>query len=126
MVHLSAAGDSVNRELHAELIDSVESGPAAAFMVMGLLGTVLGILLLSIGLWRARVAPRWAAPALLAFLIVEFVGTAISDWASQVAGLLFLSAFVALAVTIWHSPRVTWQTGYEQSDTGHPAPATAS
>jgi len=112
MVQLSMADDSDNRELYADLLESVESGPAAIFMAMGLLGTVVGILLLSIALWRARVAPRWAAPALWAFLAVEFVGTAFSHWASLVSVILYLAAFSALAAEVLRRPRTQW------SDTG--------
>lgn len=50
MVLLSMAADSANREVRAELLQAVESGPTAVFMIMGLIGTDLGILLLSIGL----------------------------------------------------------------------------
>ncbi len=108
MVQLSMADDAANRELHANLLESVESGPAVIFMAMGLLGTVVGILLLSIALWRARVTPRWAAPALWAFLVVEFVGTAFSDWASLVSVVLYLAAFSALAAEVLRRPRTQW------------------
>ena len=115
MVQLSMATDTVNRSVHAEILREVESGPAVAFMAMGLLGTVLGILVLSIGLWRAHVGPRWVAPMLGAFLVVEFAGTAVTDWASQVAVLLFGIALVTLAAAIWRTPERLWQTGLDTS-----------
>jgi hypothetical protein len=111
MVHLEMAPDTVNRNLFATVLEQVDSGPAVAFMAMGLLGTVLGILLLSIGLFRAHVAPRWVGPALWAFLVVEFAGSAISDWSSHLATILYAAAFLALAATIWRSPTAGWQTG---------------
>jgi hypothetical protein len=113
MVQLSMAGDAANRGVHADILRSVESGPAVTFMVMGLLGTVLGMLLLSIGLWRARVMPRWVAPALWAFLVVEFAGTAVSDWAAPVSGVLYLVALGALGVTVWRTPLDRWRTERE-------------
>ena len=108
LVHLSMAADAQNRAAHAAVVEAVESGPAVPFLVMGLLGTVLGILLLAIGLWRARIAPRWVGPALGAFLVVEFAGQAISQWASLLSVVLYLVAFTALAVTIWRSPAGAW------------------
>ena len=39
-------------------------------------GTVVGTLVLSIGVFRAQVGPRWVGPALWAFLLLEFVGSA--------------------------------------------------
>lgn len=104
MVQVTMAADEANRPVHAETLTQVESGPAVAFMAMGLLGTVLGILLLAIGLWRAHVAPRWAGPVLGAFLVIEFAGSAISDWASLVSVVLYVAAFTGLAVTIWRGP----------------------
>ena len=110
MVQLSMAADEPNRAAHAAILESVEAGPAVAFMAMGLLGTVLGILLLAIGLWRASVGPRWVPLALGAFLVVEFVGSNLTEWASSLAVLLYVVSFGALAVTIWRSPIEDWQT----------------
>ncbi len=126
MVQLTMAGDEANRAVHADTLTGVESGPAVAFMAMGLIGTVLGILLLAIGLWRARVSPRWVAPVLGAFLVVEFAGQSVSEWASQVSIVLYLAAFTALAVTIWRSPAEDWAsgTGVAQAPVSEPAPAT--
>lgn len=89
-----------------KVIDSIESGPAVAFMAMGLLGTVLGLLLLGIALFRSRLVPRWIPVALWAFLVVEFVGTALSEWASPAAGALYLAAFGALALQLIAPARV--------------------
>lgn len=118
MVHLEMAADAANRGTHAAIMEQVEAGPAVAFMAMGLLGTVLGLLLLSIGVFRGRVAPRWVGPALWAFLVVEFAGSAISDWSSHLAGILYAAAFLALAVAVWQSPASDWATG----QTGAPEP----
>lgn len=113
MVQLSMAADEVNRAAHAQILTEVESGPAVAFMAMGLLGTVLGILLLAVGLWRARVEPRWVPPVLGAFLVVEFAGSALTDWSAYVSVVLYVLAFGALAATVWRSPDELWQTAAE-------------
>jgi hypothetical protein len=106
---LAMAADSPHRAIHADLLEQIESGPAAVFMAMGLLGTVLGILLLGIGLFRARVVPRWVPIMLWAFLVVEFAGSALSEWASSVAGVLYLVALTAIAVAVWRSPISSWE-----------------
>lgn len=113
MVQLSMAADEANRAVHAEILTDVESGPAVVFMAMGLLGTVLGILLLAIGLWRSRVEPRWVGPVLGAFLVIEFAGSALTEWSAYVSGVLYVLAFGALAATMWRSPVELWQTGVE-------------
>lgn len=112
LVYLAAAHDAANRSVHADLVAAAESGPAIPFMVMGLAGTVLGILLLAIGLWRARVAPRWVGPVLGAFLLAEFAGSAISDWSSQLAVALYVAAFGALAVTVWRTSEDSWRSSH--------------
>lgn len=108
MLQLEMAGDAANRAVHAQMLEQLESGPAVAFMVMGLLGTVLGLLLLSIGLFRAGVGPRWVGPALWAFLAIEFAGSAISEWSSHLSVIAYTAAFFVLAATTWRSPEETW------------------
>lgn len=56
---LAMAQDTANLPVHAEILAAGESGVALPFMAMGPLGTVLGIILLAVGLWRAHVGPRW-------------------------------------------------------------------
>lgn len=107
-MQLEMAADPANRDAHAAILEALESGPAVMFMAMGLLGTVLGILLLSIGLFRAHLGPRWIGPALWAFLVVEFAGSAVSDWSLHLAGLLFTVSLGALAVVVWRTPEATW------------------
>jgi hypothetical protein len=109
MAMLAMAADAPNRAVHADLLEQIESGPAAVFIVMGLLGTVVGILLLGIGLFRARVVARWVPILLWAFLAVEFAGSALSEWASSVSGVLYLIAFTAIATAIWRSPNSSWE-----------------
>jgi hypothetical protein len=125
LVSLAMAPDVVHRSAHAAVLEAVESGPAVAFMAMGLLGTVLGLLLLASGLWRARARPRWAGPALGAFLVIEFVGTAVSDWAAPLAGALYVATLLVLAVTVSRSPVRLWRA--ESDDASAPlAPEVAA
>lgn len=101
LVSVTMVAEGGNREPYGAVLDEFQSSPAMAFAAMGLLGTVLGVLLLAIGLWRSRVGPRWVPAALGAFLVVEFVGASITEWASVLAGAMYLAAFTALALTIW-------------------------
>lgn len=106
---VSMAQSGADRDASAVALAHSLSSPAGLFSAMGLLGTVFGLLLLTIGLWRSVVAPRWVAPALAAFLLVEFVGTSLTPWASAAGGALYLAAFGALAATIWRSPDAQWE-----------------
>ncbi|MDO5735258.1 MAG: hypothetical protein Q4P15_02160 [Propionibacteriaceae bacterium] len=73
----------------------------AAPAPMGLLGTVFGILVLAVGLFRSRVVPRWVPAALWLFLLLEFVGSSISEWAVLVSGVFYVVALGGAAVTLW-------------------------
>ncbi len=100
LTQLALAGDAADRAAMADVVDRVETGPVVAFMAMGLLGTVLGLLLLSIGLFRTRAVPRWVPAALWAFLVVEFIGTGLTEWATPAAGVLYLAAFCGTALAL--------------------------
>ena len=103
------ASDQDNRELYADLIEDFESSPFMIFAAAGLIGTVLGVLLLSIGLWRSRVTARWVPATLWAFLVIEFVGTALSDYATYAALACLALAFGELARVVWTSSRLDWE-----------------
>lgn len=98
---LAMAG-SPERVAMGDVVTAIESGPAVVFMAMGLLGTVFGLLLLGVALYRSRTVPRWVPVTLWAFLLVEFVGTNVSDWASPAAGALYVAALGGLAVELLH------------------------
>lgn len=105
LVTVLMARDSAHRAVHAGLLEQIESTPALmVFAAAGLLGTVLAFLLLGIGLWRSRVVPRWVAAALLAFLVVEFVGTAFTELAGYLGLSCLVVAFGALALHVWRAP----------------------
>lgn len=129
LITLQMAEDEANRELYAGLLEDFESSPMMAFAAAGLIGTVLGLLLLSIGLFRARVVPRWVPALIWVFLVVEFVGTSLSDYAVYVSLLALAIAFGALAVHARQTPRHDWDVaeshdalpGDRYSATGTPA-----
>lgn len=104
MAYLVMAHDEANRAVHAALFTSIEGSPAMVFAVAGLVGTVLGMLLLGIGLFRTRTGPVWVGPAIWAFLVVEFVGAGVTEYASHLAALLFGAAFFAIAEVIRRGP----------------------
>lgn len=116
MVQLTMAADVSNRDVHAAVLERLEAGPALAFMVMGLVGTVLGLLLLSIAVFRAGLGPRWVGPVLWVFLIVEFAGSAVSEWSSHLATLLYVASFLALASTVRRSDAEAWTVSLPSSE----------
>lgn len=108
LLTIQMAADQTHHSTHAAVLDAFASSPAGIFSLMGLLGTVLGLIMLTVGIWRVRLGPRWVAPALAAFIVLEFVGAAISPIAGLVAGALYVAAFVTLAHTARRSPTESW------------------
>lgn len=115
LIYLMMARDHSHRAVQTDLYDKIQNSPVMLFSLIGLVGTVVGLLLLSIGLFRSRAVPVWVGPAVWAFLLVEFVGTAFSSYASYLSVLLLGAAFFAIAGVL-RSPS-------ERSAT--PVPATA-
>jgi hypothetical protein len=99
---LDMAKDPANHDAHAAVLAAGESGVLLPFLIMGLLGTVLAIVLIAAGLWRARVEPRWLSALLVGFVVVEFGASGLSEWASYAAGLLYVAAFLVLARVVIH------------------------
>jgi hypothetical protein len=98
------AADPEHADVYTGLLMQ-EPGPVdGPFRLLGLLGTVLGLVLLSAGLLKGRVGPRWIPVVLLAFVVVQFIGSNITVWAGPTSAALFLLAFAALAVVVWRTP----------------------
>ena len=105
LVFVVMAGDAAHRGVYAGLFGDLQSSPVMVFSLLGTVGFVLGLLLLSIGLFRGRVGPRWTGPALWAFLVVEFAGTALSGYASYLSTTIMVVVFATLA----REATVSWQ-----------------
>ncbi len=100
LLYLMMARDESHRAVQTDLFDHIQNSPVMLFSLIGLAGTVVGLLLLGIGLFRTRTGPVWVGPAIWAFLVVEFVGTAMSSYASYLSVLLLGAAFVAIAALL--------------------------
>lgn len=105
---LAMAADTANHEVYAGLLEGEMPLPLTILMMCGTAGTVLGLLLLGVALMRAKVGPRWVPYALWAWLVVEFVGSGFTEWATLASGLLYLGVLGTLAVTVWRSPLNVW------------------
>ncbi len=108
LTHTVMAADPAHVSVYAGLLEDLEAAPGLVpFMAFGLIGTVVGVLLLSIAWWRSRTEPRWVAALLWAFLVVEFVGTNFSAWATYLSTLLYLFALGAMALRMGGDSRIS-------------------
>lgn len=113
MVMLSMAQDLAATDTHSEVLARAEQGAGLPFMAVGLLGTVLGFVVLGVGLWRGGLGPRWLGPAVVVWVVVEFVGSGLSEWAGYASGLLYAVIFGTLALVVRRSSLAHWQTAAE-------------
>ena len=104
LVLVAMSHDAAHRSVYAGLVDDVFNSPIMLVSMAGLIGTVLGLLLFGIGVFRSRTGPIWVGPAIWAFLLVEFVGSSLSPHASYLSVLLLAAAFWGLLPTLAPSP----------------------
>jgi hypothetical protein len=107
MTHM--AEDPAGYDVHAAVLKDAEGSTMIPFMAAGLVGTVLGLILVAAGLWRAHVGPRWLPGALVAFVLVEFIGAGLSEWAGYASGVLFLVTFLVMAALVVRTPAGAWE-----------------
>ncbi|MEX1079921.1 MAG: hypothetical protein WED09_12535 [Homoserinimonas sp.] len=110
LMQLAMAADTANHTVYAGLLDGELPLGLMIMMLAGTIGTVLGLLLLGVALLRAKVGPRWVPYAIWAWLLVEFVGSNITEWATLASGLLYVGILGTLAVTVWRSPLSVWSS----------------
>lgn len=97
------------------VLETAESAPFLPFMIAGLVATVLGIVLIGIGLIRGRLAPLWLPIALLVWVVVEFVLSSFVDVTTYLSVVIGVIAFAGLTVTLWRSDRTMWATAAESA-----------
>lgn len=97
---LGMAEDPNRYDVYGDLLAAGESGAMIPFLVAGLVGTVLGVILTGVAVWRAKLGPRWLGPVLVGFVLVEFGGSALSDWAFYASGGLYFLGLVTLAAAV--------------------------
>ncbi|HEY0936430.1 MAG TPA: hypothetical protein VGD91_22170, partial [Trebonia sp.] len=125
VVYVELARDPANHAVAVSVIR--QAGKIEGlFSIAGAVGTVLGLVLLSVGLFRGRIGPRWVSPLLWAFLILQFVGSSVSAYASLTSVTIALIAYWALAATVWRTPATSWraiETGLTPEPAAEAVPA---
>ena len=117
----------LNRAELAKYLHEVNNTAALApLFILFILGIVLGLILLAIAAWRAKLIPIWAAILILLGGLIAFFGG--QDQASSIIdSVLLLIPFVILGRTVlsmsdeeWDAPR-----GRPEEPVAPPAPASA-
>ncbi|MDP8910965.1 MAG: hypothetical protein M3M94_02725 [Actinomycetota bacterium] len=88
--------------------DVTNNAALVPFLAMGLLGTLAGLVLLALALWRSRVAPVWIAASIAAGVVLEFAGSSFVELLSLLGGLLVSAGFFALGVLVLRMSDSEW------------------
>jgi hypothetical protein len=101
-------------------------GAAGPIFAVTMLGVVLSQLLLGVALLRGGLGPRWVGGLLVAWLVVEFVGSGVTPAAAFVSAPLMAVVFGLLAVHLSRTDIRLWMTAAEAdalADEELPTPA---
>ncbi|GAA1059418.1 hypothetical protein [Agromyces bracchium] len=94
---------------------TTQGGDFVPYLLAGLAGTVLGVILVAVALLRSAVVPRWVAIALLAWTVVEFLlpNFLSGAWITYTSLVLGVIAFTGAAVAVLRGGVGAWTTVLE-------------
>lgn len=104
LVQVVMARDVARRDAYVALVTALFDSPVMVVAAIGTVGFVLGTLVLAIAIWRTRTGPVWVGPVMVAFLVVEFGASGLSEYAGYASVLLLAAAFWALADVLRRGP----------------------
>ena len=100
----------MNRSAMVTLLNGIEHAPAVgAPLLAGHYLFALGVVLLGVAVWRARLAPRWAGILVVLFPVADVVLSPIGDVASAlISSAIGLVGFGALGLRMLTTPDAAW------------------
>lgn len=94
-------------------VEAAVQGPATALSMVSLVGAVVGVIILAIALFRAKLGAGWIGIVLIGWVVVEFLLSGIGLWAMLASAALLLIGYGALAVVVFRSDLRDWMTAKE-------------
>lgn len=109
------AAESGDLDAAQAAFGATQGGDFVPYLLAGLGGTVLGVILVAVALLRSAIAPRWVAILLLAWTAVEFVlpNFLSGAWVTYTSLVLGVIAFTGAAVAVLRSGSGAWTTMLE-------------
>ena len=99
----------MNHAAMVNLLNGLEHGSAvAAPLLAGHYLFAVGVVLLGIAVWRARLAPRWAGIPVALFPISDVALSAAGDIASLISDAIGVVGFAALGWRLLTAPDASW------------------
>jgi len=112
LVQLSMSDDLGNAAVHEAVIERTYAAAGPVFAVT-MLGVVLSQLLAGVAVLRGGLGPRWVGGMLVAWLVVEFVGSGLTPAAAWVSAALMATTFAMLALALSRTDIRLWMTAAE-------------
>ncbi len=94
-------------------VEAAVQGPATALSMVSLVGAVVGVIILAVALFRAKLGAAWIGIVLIGWVVVEFLLSGIGLWAMLGSAALLLIGYGALAVVVFRSDLRDWMTAKE-------------
>jgi len=116
-VHMATGG--ADRAQMVVLMNRIQGDPAWLPINLTLAGFDIGLLLLGIGLWRARVVPRWAAAGIVLAIVLIIIGVVIIDGGPIIVLVVLAGLAISLGAIGWTVLRMSdgdWERLPEQGD----------
>jgi len=109
LMYWQMGAPGANRAQMVALAERYEGAAGSSLVyTVGGLASLIGIALLSAGVWRTRVAPRWAAVALVAGGVGNVVGFSVASQPVLIASyLVLLAGFTPMGLRLLGAPTAT-------------------
>ena len=105
----------------AAAVQTVIAGPAGALAMVSVAGMILGVVVLAIALFRAKLGAGWIGVVLLGWIVVEFALSSLGLWAMLASAFLLFVGYGALAGMVFRSDLRDWMTAREGELSARPA-----
>ena len=119
LVYVQMTTGGADQTQMVAIMNRIEGDPALLPIMLALAGFDIGLRLLGIGLWRARVVPRWAAAGIVLAIVLFFIGNIISGGGPIIISGVVAGLSISLGVIGWTVLRMSdgdWERLPEQGD----------
>ena len=118
LVYVQMTTGGADQAQMVALMNRIQGDPALVPIMLTLGGFDIGLLLLGIGLWRARVVPRWAAAGIVLAIVLVIIGVVIIDGGPIILLVVFAGLAISLGAIGWTVLRMSdgdWERLPEQA-----------
>ncbi len=126
LVEVPLVESGLERAQMIAFAERMYEGPAFLMILIPFIGFYLGMLILAVALWRAKVAPIWVSALIVAGLLSEFVGTDVVS--PELMYVLLLVSLGWIGLKVLRMSDAQWADGSAVTSgadriVGEPAPA---